>query len=95
MCYLLPFAFFFGPALLAEGSAWEIGSTALTGVFGVACLAAAIVGYLRGPLTLAGRAFMAVAGIGLLDQGFGTDLIGVAVGGAWLSYAELMDRRSA
>ena len=83
VCYLLPFAFFFGPALLSEGSAWEIGSTALTGVVGVFLLATAIVGYLRGALSLAVRILMATAGVCLVDQGLVTDAIGLLVAGGW------------
>jgi len=83
VCYLLPFAFFFGPALLSEGTLWEIGSTALTGVIGVFFLATAIVGYLREPLSLSGRVLFAAAGVCLVDQGLATDLGGVLIAGAW------------
>ncbi|MCY3730031.1 MAG: TRAP transporter fused permease subunit [Rhodospirillaceae bacterium] len=89
VCYLLPFAFFFGPALLSEGPAWEIATTALTGVVGVFFLATAIVGYLRGPLPLAGRIVVAAAGACLIDQGLVTDLAGLLAAGAWI----LADRR--
>ena len=83
VCYLLPFAFFFSPALLSEGSAWEIGSTALTGVVGVFFLATGIVGYLRGPLSVPGRICVAAAGVCLVDQGLVTDVGGLLVAGAW------------
>ncbi len=84
VCYLLPFAFFFGPALLSEGSAWEIGSTAMTGVVGVFLLATAIVGYFRGSLSLPARILVAAAGVCLVDQGLVTDAIGLLVAGGWL-----------
>jgi TRAP transporter 4TM/12TM fusion protein len=83
VCYLLPFAFFFGPAFLSEGSVWEIASTALTGVIGVFFLATAIVGYLREALPPAGRVLMFVAGTGLLDQGLVTDATGILLVGIW------------
>jgi len=83
VCYLLPFAFFFGPALLFEGSAWEIGTTALSGVIGVFLLATAIVGYLRGSLSLAARILIAAAGVCLVVQGLVTDAIGLLVVGGW------------
>ena len=89
VCYLLPFAFFFGPALLSEGAAWEIATTALTGVVGVFFLATAIVGYLRGPLPLAGRIVVAAAGACLVDQGLVTDSAGLLAAGAWI----VADRR--
>ena len=83
VCYLLPFAFFFGPALLFQGSAWEIGTTALSGVIGVFLLATAIVGYLRGSLSLAARILIAAAGVCLVLQGLVTDTIGLLVVGGW------------
>lgn len=84
VCYLLPFAFFFGPALLSEGPAWEIATTALSGVVGVFFLATAIVGYLRGPLSLKGRIVVAAAGACLIDQGLVTDSAGLLAAGAWI-----------
>ena len=93
VCYLLPFAFFFGPALLGDGSVWEIGSTALTGFLGVFFLAAAIVGYLRRPFTLGGRVLMTLAGIGLLDQGLATDLLGLGAAGVYALSCRFADRR--
>ena len=83
VCYLLPYAFFFGPALLSEGSVWGIASTALTGVLGVFFLATAIVGYLSVPLTMVGRVLMFVAGAGLVDQGLVSDATGGLLVGIW------------
>ena len=83
VCYLLPFAFFYGPGLLAQGSAWEIASTCLSGVVGVFCLATAIVGYFRTSLGWTGRAITATAGVLLLNQGLLTDLAGLMVVSAW------------
>jgi TRAP transporter 4TM/12TM fusion protein len=75
--YLLPFAFFFGPGLLAQGSFWEIASTVLAGTAGVYMLAAAIVGYLRWPLTSWARVAAAAAGVALLTQGLVGDALGL------------------
>jgi len=77
VCYLLPFAFFYGPALLSQGAAWEIATAFLTGVVGVFFLAAAIVGYFRSHLAPTGRLISATIGILLLSQGLMTDLIGL------------------
>ena len=93
VCYLLPFAFFFGPALLADGTYLDIGFTAVTGVAGVFFLAAAIVGYLRGDLSAAERAWIALAGVGLLDQGLATDAMGLSAAGLWLLYSRFAGRR--
>ena len=92
VCYLLPFAFFFGPALLADGTFLTIGFTAVTGVAGVFFLAAAIVGYLRGDLSAVERAWIAIAGVGLLDQGLATDAMGLSAAGLWLLYSRYTGR---
>jgi len=83
VCYLLPFAFFYGPALLSQGSAWEIVSASMTGVVGVFFLATAIVGYFRGHLSLTGRLITSAAGILLLHQGLTSDLVGLVLVIAW------------
>ena len=93
VCYLLPFAFFFGPALLADGTFLTIGLTAVTGVAGVFFLAAAIVGYLRWDLSALERAWIALAGVGLLDQGLATDAMGLSAAGLWLLYSRFAGRR--
>ena len=93
VCYLLPFAFFFGPALLADGTYLDIGFTAVSGVAGVFFLAAAIVGYLRGDLSAVERAWIALAGVGLLDQGLATDAMGLSAAGLWLLYSRFAGRR--
>jgi len=87
VCYLLPFAFFYGPALLSQGAAWEVATTFLTGVVGVFFLATAIVGYFRSPLAPTGRLISLTAGILLLSQGLMTDLIGLILVVAWASLA--------
>ena len=79
VCYLLPFAFAFGPGLLAEGGFWIVTTTVATGVVGVFLLASAIVGYLRAPLTPWGRALAGLAGACLLYQGFASDALGAAL----------------
>jgi TRAP-type uncharacterized transport system fused permease subunit len=83
VCYLLPFAFFFGPGLLAQGAAWEIGLTFISGVIGVFCLATAIVGYFRDHLSISGRAIGGAAGVLLVYQGVVTDLAGLAIMAGW------------
>ena len=83
VCYLLPFAFFYGPGLLFQGPAWEVASAFMTGVVGVFFLATAIVGYFRTDLTLSGRLITSAAGILLLNQGLTSDFIGLVLLVAW------------
>jgi TRAP transporter 4TM/12TM fusion protein len=86
VCYLLPFAFAFGPGLLGQGGVWSIGSAVLTGGIGVFLLAGAIVGYLRSRLRVLERVVLAVAGAGLLHQSLVTDLAGAVLAVALLVY---------
>ncbi|MFL2546820.1 MAG: TRAP transporter permease [Candidatus Rariloculaceae bacterium] len=83
VCYLLPFAFFYGPALLGQGSVFEIVTTCLSGVAGVFFLATSIVGYFRMPLDGVGRSVTAAAGILLLNQGLVTDMAGALLIASW------------
>ncbi|MEM7464334.1 MAG: TRAP transporter fused permease subunit, partial [Pseudomonadota bacterium] len=75
-CYILPFMFFFGPALLMSGTAAEVIVAFLTGVLGAFCIAAAVTGYLRADLANWQRPVVAAAGILLLHQGLTTDAAG-------------------
>ncbi len=84
VCYLLPFAFFYGPGLLAQGSVWEVTSAFLTGIVGVFFLATAIVGFFRDHLSLAGRLISSAAGVLLMSQGLLTDLAGTVIAIGWI-----------
>lgn len=79
VCYLLPFAFSYSPGLLAQGGAWAVVTSALTGAIGVYLLASAIVGYLRAPLSWPARLAATGAGAALLYQGLFTDVIGAGI----------------
>ena len=92
VCYLLPFAFAFGPGLLAQGGFLIVITTVATGVMGVFLLASAIVGYLRGPLALRSRSLAGIAGACLLYQGFATDALGVTLAMVLLATATRLRR---
>ncbi|MEM9027847.1 MAG: TRAP transporter fused permease subunit [Pseudomonadota bacterium] len=78
-CYILPYMFFFGPALMMNGTWLEIGLAAASGLIGVFAIAASVVGQLRSPLGLLRRSLVAAAGTALLHQGIVTDMAGAAV----------------
>lgn len=78
-CYILPFMFFFGPALLMSGTAVEIVLAFLSGILGALCIASAVTGYLRSNLVVWQRLTIAAAGIALLHQGLTTDAVGAAL----------------
>ncbi|MGQ0550311.1 MAG: TRAP transporter permease [Armatimonadota bacterium] len=78
--YVVPFMFAYGSALLVGQSPWPETALALaTGTVGTLCLAAAVVGYLARPATLAERVLLAAASILLITPGLLTDLIGLAL----------------
>ena len=78
-CYVLPFMFFFGPALMLQGSAGDVAAAAVSGLIGVFFVAAAVVGFARQNMSALLRAFSFVAGVMLLLQGWQTDILGAAL----------------
>jgi TRAP-type uncharacterized transport system fused permease subunit len=70
--FLVPFAFVYGPGLLLIGSPGTIAVAILTGLAGVVALAAAVVGWLRGPLGPVDRALLAAAAVALVFPGMWT-----------------------
>lgn len=79
VCYLLPFAFSFGPGLLGQGEIANVATAIVTAVAGVFLLAGAIVGYLRVRLMVPERIVAGAAGACLLHQGLPTDAAGAGV----------------
>jgi TRAP transporter 4TM/12TM fusion protein len=79
VCYLLPFAFYLVPGLLAQGSLWSIAVDFSTGVLGVFLIAAGVVGHLRRPLRWWPRAVLLVAGALFLGGAWLGDLFGGAL----------------
>jgi len=77
--YILPFMFFFGPALLMDGSAIEIVLAVAVGLISVFCIAAAVVGYFLQPLGAIGRITMAASGLLLMYQSLATNVIGLGL----------------
>lgn len=83
-CYILPFMFFFGPALLMDGTAVEVGQAILSGLVGVLCIAAGVVGYLWARLAIWARLVLGAAGGLLLHQGGISDAAGLfLLAGVW------------
>ena len=78
-CYVLPFMFFFGPALMLEGSVIDIATAVLSGLAGVYFIAASMVGFVNQSLSIALSAAAFAAGLLLLLQGWQTDLAGAAI----------------
>lgn len=73
-CFVLPFAFIFAPGLLLQSGFLENTVAIVTGFAGIAAIAIAVIGCLFQPLSLPGRLVAALAGLGLLFQGWQTGL---------------------
>ncbi|NNE88058.1 MAG: TRAP transporter fused permease subunit [Silicimonas sp.] len=78
-CYILPFVFVFGPALLLDGNIASIMLAIASGAFGVFAIASAVVGFAKTVLPAWQRIAIAVAGIAMLHQGWASDFAGIAV----------------
>ena len=77
--YILPFMFFFGPALLMDGTPFQIITAVVIGLISVYCIATAVVGYFLQPLGVIGRLTMAAAGLLLLYQSPTTNITGLVM----------------
>jgi len=77
--FLIPFMAIYGPALLLQGTIWEIALAFSTGTIGVIALAAATMGFARRRLRFWEQAVMAVAAGSLIFPGLLTDGIGLLV----------------
>lgn len=64
--YIVPFAFVYNPALLAEGSALEIVITALAAILGIGMVAIGLEGYVLGNLKWIQRILLMIGGLALL-----------------------------
>jgi TRAP-type uncharacterized transport system fused permease subunit len=77
--FIIPFMFVLGPAMVLEGSAFEIVMVVITGTFGVIALAASVQNWLLTHCAAWERFALAIAAITLIKPGLTTDLIGGAI----------------
>ncbi len=80
--FIVPYMFYFGPALLLQGDTLSICLTVATALVGVMGLSAGLMGYLCGPLGRTGRLLMTASGLLLVDPGLVTDLVAAVFVGA-------------
>ena len=85
--FVLPFMFFFGPALLLQGTFPEIALAIVTAAMGVFLVAASVVGFLSRRQSKAIRMLLFLAGLCLMLQGLKTDLVGIVLTIALVAYA--------
>ncbi|WP_043532685.1 TRAP transporter permease [Litchfieldella xinjiangensis] len=88
--FIVPFMFFYSPAMLMEGSALQILRVGLTATLGIVLLSATVQAWFFGPVKAWQRVVMLAGALCLIYGGIYTDLIGLAVGGGLF----MMQRRS-
>jgi TRAP transporter 4TM/12TM fusion protein len=91
--FVLPFMFFFGPALLLDGSVAEILIAVVSGLFGVFMVASAVVGFLNFDHSRFVRVVLFIAGLCLLLQGIATDAVGLGLAMFLVTLAKLKPLR--
>lgn len=90
IAYVIPFVFVMSPALIGQGSAFEIAITTVTAFIGVWIASCAMMGYMFGPLGGVARGLMFVSGILLLlpaheiPHGFIVNMAGLVVGASFV-----------
>jgi TRAP transporter 4TM/12TM fusion protein len=77
--FIVPFIMVYHPAMILEGTAFEIIRVALTGLVGAGALAAGLEGYLLRPMTIAERGAAVLGGVLLIMGDTATDGMGLAL----------------
>jgi TRAP transporter 4TM/12TM fusion protein len=77
--FLIPFMFVYGPAMVLEGTGFEITTTIVTGLIGTLCLAASVQGWLLKRANALQRIILLIAALALIKPGWRTDLLGLAL----------------
>lgn len=96
--FLIPFAFISNPALLLEGSVWEIGFAVANAVVGLAFIAVAVEGYLDTVLSRGPRLLFFIGGVMVLYGGYLVSAIAIAclvAGYAWHRYFHTSGEKAA
>jgi TRAP-type uncharacterized transport system fused permease subunit len=77
--FVVPYMFFFSPAMLLDGDTVAIAHVAITAVVGVYFLACAVQGWFLGLASAPVRVGLAIAGLSMIAGGWLTDLAGLGV----------------
>ncbi|QFT96077.1 Sialic acid TRAP transporter permease protein SiaT [Roseovarius sp. THAF8] len=77
--FVVPYMFFYSPAMLLQGSWFEIAHITVTALVGVYLLSCAVQGWFFGHANMAVRAGLAVGGLTMIAGGWITDAAGLAI----------------
>ena len=78
--FIVPFMFFYSPAMLMEGSGLQILRVGVTATLGIVMLAAAVQAWFFGPIKTLVRLALLVGAMCMIYGGIYSDLAGLAVG---------------
>ncbi|MCL5424293.1 MAG: TRAP transporter large permease subunit, partial [Gammaproteobacteria bacterium] len=78
--FIVPFMFFYSPAMLMEGSAMQIARVAITASLGIILLAGVVQAWFFGPVKAWQRVIMLVGAMFMIYGGIYTDIAGLAIG---------------
>ncbi|GED23737.1 TRAP transporter permease [Halomonas halmophila] len=78
--FIVPFMFFYSPAMLMEGSWLQILRVGLTATLGIVLLSATVQGWFFGPVKAWQRVVMLIGSLCMIYGGLLTDVAGLAIG---------------
>ena len=78
--FIVPFMFFYSPAMLMEGSPLQIARVGVTALLGIVLLSAMVQKWFFGPLNTLQRLVMLVGALFMIYGGIYTDIAGLAIG---------------
>ncbi|MBB3143419.1 TRAP transporter permease [Halomonas organivorans] len=84
--FIVPFMFFYSPAMLMEGSWLQILRVGVTATLGIVLLSAAVQAWFFGPVKSWQRLVMLVGALCMIYGGIATDVAGLAIGAALVLY---------
>ena len=84
--FVVPYMFFYSPAMLLQGNWFEIAHIAVTAIAGVYLLSCAVQGYLARHANSAVRIGLLIAGLSMIAGGWLTDAIGFGLAAILLAY---------
>ncbi len=77
--FIIPFMFIYGPAMVLQGTGFEITTVIITGLLGTMGLAAGIQGWLLRSVSMPVRGLLIVAALALIKPGWVTDIVGLSL----------------
>ena len=84
--FVVPFMFFYSDAMLMQGEWYEILRVFATALVGIYLLAVAVQAWFFGPIGPVLRVILVAGGLGMIEGGVVTDLVGLAIGIAVFAY---------